>query len=169
MKKLIIILAIVITILSVNKQDKVIIPKNSIRFRVIANSNEGKDQEIKKLIVNNLFPILLKTNNIQKLEDARNFLKQEIPIFETIIDKTLKENNINEQFQINYGKNYFPEKKYKDIVYKEGNYESLVVTIGNGRGKNFWCVLFPPLCLVDEEKETTEYKSIIKEILDKHF
>ena len=67
--------------------------------------------------------------------------------------------------------NYFPEKEYKGTIYKEGKYESLVITLGNGQGNNFWCVLFPPLCLLDEEDETTnvEYTSLVKEIIDKYF
>ena len=69
--------------------------------------------------------------------------------------------------------NYFPEKKYKGTVYKEGEYESLVVTLGDGLGANFWCVLFPPLCLLDAEDEeqlsNVEYKSFIKELIDKYF
>ena len=55
-------------------------------------------------------------------------------------------------------------------MYKAGNYESLVVTIGEGAGNNFWCVLFPPLCLLDNEKTDTsdvEYQFYVKNILDK--
>ena len=66
--------------------------------------------------------------------------------------------------------NYFPEKEYKGIYYEEGEYESLVITLGNGIGENFWCILFPPLCLVDEEETTDiEYTSIIKELINKYF
>ena len=81
--------------------------------------------------------------------------------------KTLTDNNYSSKFDINYGKNYFPEKTYRNITYPEGEYESLVVTIGNGQGKNFWCVLFPPLCLIDEDTES--YPSLIKEIINKYF
>ena len=67
--------------------------------------------------------------------------------------------------------NYFPEKEYKGVVYEEGEYESLVITLGNGLGENFWCVLFPPLCLLDteEEPENVEYTSFVKEVIDKYF
>ena len=67
----------------------------------------------------------------------------------------------------------FPEKEYKGVVYDEGYYESLLVTLGEGKGDNFWCVLFPPLCLMEAEEtdDTTEveYKSFIKEIIEKYF
>jgi len=169
MKKLIIILAIIITILAINKdEEKIIIPKNSIRFRVIANSNLEQDQKLKKKIVTNLAPTIYKSNTLNNITDARNYIKNEIPNFNKIVEKTLIEEQENRDFHINYGKNYFPKKEYAGVVYEEGEYESLVITLGNGKGANFWCVLFPPLCMIDEE-ENIEYKSLIKEVLDKYF
>ena len=73
---------------------------------------------------------------------------------------------------MNYGINYFPEKKYKGVIYEEGYYESLVITLGKGNGENWWCVLFPPLCLMEGEDNNTdevEYKSFVKEMIDKYF
>ena len=75
-------------------------------------------------------------------------------------------------YRINFGLNYFPQKKYKGIKYEEGLYESLLITLGEGKGNNWWCVLFPPICLLEaEETETNEveYKSFIKEIIEKYF
>ena len=167
MTKKLIIIAIIITILCLNKQEQVTIPKESIRFRVIANSNSIEDQNLKKEIVNNLSKELSKTSNLKNIEESRKYIKRELPLFTEIVDKTLKDNNSNKEFHINYGKNYFPEKIYKNVVYKEGVYESVVITIGEGVGQNFWCVLFPPLCLIDEDN--IEYKSAIKEVIDKYF
>ena len=76
----------------------------------------------------------------------------------------------NMDFKINYGTNYFPEKIYKGVKYEAGEYESMVVKIGSGSGDNYWCVLFPPLCLMEaEETDDVEYKFFIKEIIDKIF
>ena len=167
MNKKLIIIAIIIAILCLNKQDQVIIPKDSIRFRVIANSDSLEDQTLKKEIVNNLSKELSNTSNLTNINESRKYIKRELPLFTKIVDKTLKNNNSDKDFHINYGKNYFPEKTYKNVVYPEGEYESLVITLGEGKGQNFWCVLFPPLCLVDEDN--IEYKSIIKEVIDKYF
>lgn len=169
MKKLIIVLAILITILSINKnEDKIIIPKDSIRFRVIANSNTEEDQQLKREIVSNLSTTISKTNSLNNIESTRAYLQKELPTFHNIVDKTLENANQNKTFNINYGKNYFPKKEYEDVVYEEGEYESLVITLGEGEGENFWCVLFPPLCMIDEDSDI-EYKSLIKEVLDKYF
>ena len=59
------------------------------------------------------------------------------------------------------------------MTYKEGNYESLVITLGEGMGKNWWCVLFPPICLLeaeeDQESSEVEYKFFLQELIDKYF
>ncbi len=172
MKKLIIFLAVIITILAINKEEKVIIPKEAIRFRVIANSDKEEDQTLKKKVVTNLNQEIRKLTFLDtSLENSRKNIKNTIPEFSKIVKETLEKNQSKETFTIDYGMNYFPEKEYKGIVYEEGEYESLVITLGNGLGENFWCVLFPPLCLLDteEEQENVEYTSFVKEVIDKYF
>ena len=172
MKKLIIFLAVIITILAINKEEKVIIPKEAIRFRVIANSDKEEDQTLKKKVVTNLNQEIRKLTFLDtSLENSRKNIKNTIPEFSKIVKETLEKNQSKETFTIDYGMNYFPEKEYKGIVYEEGEYESLVITLGTGLGENFWCVLFPPLCLLDteEEQENVEYTSFVKEVIDKYF
>lgn len=173
MKKTLIIIAIIILILSSKKLETVIIPKEAIRFRVIANSNSEEDQKIKKEITNNLYKEFSKLKyKINDISDAKKQLELQIPIVESIVEETLEKNKLVKKYDINYGFNYFPEKEYKGVIYPEGEYESLVVTLGDGLGENFWCVLFPPLCLLEAEKTDTndvEYTSFIKEVLEKYF
>lgn len=175
MKKVIIIVALFVGVFYMShKETEVIIPKEAIRFRVIANSNSSKDQQ-NKLIVRDsiqkqMTDDLTSTKNI---EEARILIASNLNKYNNLIEKTLQENNINSDFNINYGMNYFPKKVYKGVTYEAGNYESLVITLGDGLGKNWWCVMFPPLCLLEAEEteETTEveYKFFIKELIDKYF
>lgn len=167
MKKLVIFLAIIITILSLNKEEKVTIPKEAIRFRIIGNSNEEVDQELKREIVHNLSKDLVLSDNIT-IDEARKLIKDSIPKYEESINKTLEKNNIKEDFTINYGINHFPKKEFKGIEYEEGDYESLVISLGEAKGNNFWCVLFPPICMVDDNNKDIEYKSFIKEVINKY-
>ena len=169
MKKLVVALALIITILCLNKTQTIIIPKEAIRFRVIANSNNEKDQIIKKKVVlklkENLKNIKFSPKNI---ETTRTSIKENLPNFKKDVESVLTSENIN--YTIDYGMNYFPKKEYRGIYYEEGEYESLVITIGDGIGENFWCILFPPLCLIDEEETSDiEYTSIIKELINKYF
>lgn len=165
MKKIIVFLFIFVTSVTlINNKDNILIPDEAIRFRVIANSNELEDQtlkmEIKTEVEKELFELIKDANSI---DDARNMIKNNL----NLVKKILNEHNI--EYDVNYGNNYFPEKEYKGIIYKSGNYESLVITLGEGIGDNWWCVLFPPLCMLDERQnlENTEYQFFAKELINK--
>lgn len=169
MKKVIISLFVVMVVLLVssNNTKTVIIPEDAIRFRIIANSNSLEDQKNKFEIKKDLEPIigsiLTKSENIN---ETRNNLSSNM--FQ--IKKEIE--NHTTDYKINYGYNYFPEKTYKGVTYKEGSYESLVVTLGDGLGDNWWCVLFPPLCLLEASEEKLDdntYSFYIKEVIDKYF
>lgn len=171
MKKLFIIVLIVTTIFLTNiKASKSIIPDEAIRLRVIANSNTEYDQQIKLKVKDqieiDLYNLLKNTKGI---EEARNIINNNLTNISNEVKKVLEEENYNQDFDINFGYNYFPEKKYKGITYDEGYYESLVVTLGSGEGNNWWCVLFPPLCLLEaEESDEVEYKFFIQELIEKY-
>lgn len=175
MKKIILIflILIILFITGGGGDSEVIIPKDAIRFRVIANSNSEIDQAEKKKIAKKLgsdITSILKDSN--SLEESRSILKSKVGYFKSVVEDTMKEDHYDSSMDINYGYNLFPQKEYKGVIYEEGEYESLVVTLGEGSGENFWCVLFPPLCLLEAEEEDTnkvEYKSLIKEVIDKYF
>ena len=150
-------------------QTELSIPDSSIRLRVIPNSNNAKDinikEQVKDYLETDIYTLLKNTDNI---DSARTIINNNIPKIETNIDNIFKENNYNIPYEINFGLNYFPEKIYNGTVYNEGEYESLVIYIGEAEGDNWWCVLFPNFCLVDTKKDT-EYKSYFKELLYKIF
>lgn len=173
MKKIIIILTLITVFLIYNeiKKEEIVIPDVAIRLRVIPNSNSAVDQNMKSKIKNylekNTYELL---RNETSLEEARKLIKENIPLLEENIDEIFNENNYNMNYEVNYGYNYFPEKKYRRIIYKEGYYESIVISVGEAQGDNWWCVLFPNLCLVDlENAEEAEYKSWVYETINKIF
>lgn len=166
MKKIIIILFLITLIcLFTNNKEQLIIPDTAIRFRIIANSNSKKDQELKYQIKDELEPTIVKNlASAQSIDEARDNINSYIPEIKQQI------NEYTNDYKINFGNNYFPEKVYNDVVYPEGEYESLVITLGNGLGENWWCVLFPPLCLLEGEEsklDNTEYKFFVQEVIDK--
>lgn len=173
MKKITIVITLIIIALLILKSETIIIPKESIRFRVIANSNTEKDQNIKKAVVKNLEEEISNLEIVPKnILSTRKAIQSNIPMFKKSVEETLKELNVEQDYTIQYGMNYFPNKEYKGVTYEEGEYESLIIKLGDGMGDNFWCVLFPPLCLLETEeteKDDVEYTSFIKEIIDKYF
>ena len=166
MKKVIIILFIIsIGLLFNNKKENIVIPKEAIRYRIIASSNNFIDQEQKILINASIEPLITSImQNSSNIEEARQTIKESIPSIRKEI------NNYNVAYDLNYGYNYFPEKSYKGINYPAGEYESLVVTLGDGLGDNWWCVLFPPLCLLEASESDlneAEYTFYFKDIINK--
>ena len=169
-KKIIIVIVSIILIMNSTRASAKLIPDDAIRFRVIANSDSKYDQDIKMLVKekveNELYTMLKNTRGI---DNARQIIKENVGNINNIVNKTLVDNNYDKSYSVNYGMNYFPEKEYKGVKYNEGYYESLVIKLGEGKGKNWWCVLFPPLCLVEaEESDKVEYKFFIKELIDKY-
>ena len=176
MKKIILIILAGLTLFIVynraEENETIKIPDSAIRFRVLANSNSPRDQKIKqdiaKKMQNELYMLLKSTKNIS---EARGAINNNMDNFNNILKEETKD--LEYSYTIDYGMHEFPEKEYKGVVYDEGYYESLLVTLGEGKGDNFWCVLFPPLCLMEAEEtdDTTEveYKSFIKEIIEKYF
>ena len=107
--------------------------------------------------------------NTKGLQEAESIINKNMSNIESDIKNLLNNEGYTLGYKINYGLNYFPEKNYKGVTYKAGEYESLVVTLGEGKGKNWWCVLFPPLCILEAEESTeVEYKFFIKEMIDKY-
>ena len=150
---------------------KVVIPEEAIRIRIIANSDSVYDQYIKKEVKNNLEPEIYELlKNSKTIEESRSIINNNLDKIDKNVYNTLHLLNSNTKYKVNFGLNYFPSKEYKGVTYNEGYYESLVVTLGEGKGENFWCVLFPPLCLLEAEESTeVEYKSYVKELIDKYF
>ena len=174
MKKIMIVLAVIMLFLVNNVRAKeIVIPNEAIRIRIIANSNSDYDQYVKGEVRKDLQIKLGKLlKDAKTIDEVRNILNNNLKDFDFVVEKVLKKNNSNLEFDVNYGLNYFPEKEFKGITYDAGYYESIVVTLGEGKGDNWWCVLFPPLCLMEAEEETiddVEYKSFIKEKLDDFF
>ncbi len=174
MKKVFVFILMLLILVSVYKKsnDSVKIPDSAIRFRILANSNSPRDQKIKEDIRDKMQKELyLLLQNSKSIDDSRKIINSNMSNFDEILKDSMKD--IEYSYSIDYGMHYFPSKTYKGITYDEGNYESLLVTLGSGKGDNWWCVLFPPLCLLEAEESSdvkdVEYKSFIKEIIEKYF
>ena len=170
-----IILAVIIVPLVFNKynaEEQVVIPNDAIRIRVIANSNSLEDQYEKQVVRSNIqlyLQDLLK--DVQTKEETANIINANMINIDKNVGTSLKEIESNMKYRVNYGQNYFPEKEFKGITYPAGNYEALVITLGKGQGNNWWCVLFPPLCLMptqEDAMDNVEYQLFVNEIISNY-
>jgi stage II sporulation protein R len=171
MKKLIVLVVVLIVVsltYDIKHQDKIIIPKDAIRLRILANSDEEHDQKIKLVVKNEvqkeLFSLI---KDVKEINEARKKINNNLDYLKMVVNSKLEEENFYGGCNITYGKHYFPKKEFMGVSYNEGYYESVLVKIGKGEGKNWWCVLFPPLCLIEINENTNdvEYKFMVKELL----
>lgn len=123
---------------------------NLFRLHVIANSDSNEDQNLKYIVRDSLLNYM---NNICKdcktKQEAIAIVQENINEFEKIASNTIKENGFDYNVSIKIGNFEFPTKTYGDISLPAGFYDALRVEIGDAKGQNWWCVMFPPLCFVD--------------------
>ena len=150
-----------------SKED-IIIPKESLRLRIIPNSNSSEDLEVKFLLQRVLGNKLEQSlSDAQTLEESKQIIEKNLEKIENKTSEILTP--LNKRHEINFGKNYFPSKSFKGVVYPSGMYDSLIITIGEGKGDNWWCVLFPPLCSLKRENDLDEvnYQFFVSRIINK--
>ncbi|OZU88454.1 stage II sporulation protein R [Virgibacillus indicus] len=134
-----------------------VIPDDAIRLRILANSDNEADQQLKRLVRDQVNEEITEwVADITDINEARKLIETRIPEIEMIVAATLQEENKDNDFEVEYGKNVtFPTKLYGSYLYPAGEYEAVLITIGEGKGANWWCVLFPPLCFLDFSNGTT--------------
>ncbi len=120
----------------------------AIRIRIIPNSNKYEDQQAKKMVKFAMDEFLNSNKEaFQSIESTREFITNNIGAIESKVDYVLKTINYDQDFTVSYGAHLFPEKQFNGKTYEEGYYESLVITLGEGLGNNWWCFMNPDLCL----------------------
>ncbi|NIK11866.1 stage II sporulation protein R [Alkalibacillus almallahensis] len=127
------------------ESDFVVIPDEAIRLRILADSNSEKDQAEKRQIRDEVSEQITEwVETLTSIDKARATIKQNLPEIEAIVDQ-----NTEDSVSVEFGEVMFPDKVYDRFVYPAGEYEAILITLGEGEGDNWWCVLFPPLCFVE--------------------
>lgn len=127
-----------------------VIPQDAIRLRILANSDSIVDQQMKRIVRDAIVAQMDKwVSGPHTIDEARQVVRNHLPEIEALVGETLQKYGYTYGYQIELATVPFPTKMYGDRVYPAGDYEALRVTLGQGDGQNWWCVLFPPLCFVD--------------------
>jgi len=172
MKRLLIYTAIVLIFMSLlsgcgQKNDS--ISDKLIRFHVIANSDSAEDQSLKLKVRDKVLKdIGPKMVNSSSKTESQNILNANIQSIKTIAANEIQRNGKRYDVAVVMDKSSFPTKAYSNIVLPAGEYDALKITIGKGEGKNWWCVMFPPLCFIDitHGVTTEDTESELKTVLD---
>lgn len=123
---------------------------NVFRLHVIANSDSREDQDLKYKVRDKLIEYMKSlTTNINTKEEVIEIANNHILDFESIAKEVITKNGFDYDVKVEIGNFSFPTKQYGDISFPAGFYDALKVEIGNAKGQNWWCVMFPPLCFVD--------------------
>lgn len=120
------------------------------RLHVLANSDSKEDQALKYKVRDSLLSYMNSIcGNCKTKQEAISLVEKNKYTFEQIAKNTIEEEGYSYDVTINIGNFEFPTKTYGDISLPAGYYDALRVEIGEAKGQNWWCVMFPPLCFVD--------------------
>ena len=126
------------------------ISKSVFRLHVLANSNSDEDQVLKYKVRDNLLEYMNNIcSNCSSKDEAISLVTEHKEEFKQVALKTIKNEGYNYDVNINIGNFEFPTKQYGDISLPAGYYDALRVEIGEAKGRNWWCVMFPSLCFID--------------------
>ncbi|UOK57928.1 stage II sporulation protein R [Bacillus sp. OVS6] len=130
--------------------EPVVIPEEAIRLRILANSDSDEDQALKRKIRDEVNKeITVWVEKLTSIEAARELIQSRLPEIEKIVQSVLVKENKEQEFSVDFDNVSFPTKMYGSYIYPAGDYEAILITLGEGKGANWWCVLFPPLCFLD--------------------
>jgi len=170
MKKLVLVAAIVAAIMGVivvgdNKSDE---SESVYRFHIRANSNSAKDQYVKYFVKDKIMELLSPVlSTVTSPDDAIKFIKQSRHLIEEYANHLLGSLGVSYDARVKVGEFYFDEKEIDGVVFSSGNYESMIVELGEADGNNWWGLIYPNLSFIPEsvnDEGELVYKSKIAEI-----
>lgn len=127
-----------------------VLSHSAIRFHILANSDSVSDQalkmRVKESVVNYIYE---KTGDFKTVDEVKNFILNNDKTIKSMATKAIADNGYDYTVSSTFGFSDFPVKTYGDVIFPKGTYTSYTIKIGNGKGHNWWCVLYPPLCFVD--------------------
>ena len=119
-----------------------------VRYHVVANSDSAEDQEIKILLRDHLFSeIEALFADCKDREEALSVAQKEGDALKEKGEAFLRQLGVEKELEIAVGERFFPTKTYGNLSFPAGRYQAVSILIGEGKGENFWCVLYPALCL----------------------
>ncbi len=137
-----------------------------LRLHVRAKSNSVDDQSLKLKVRDNVLAVSEEIlSDCQSKEESIEKIKENMETIETAAQQTVYENGKTDKVKVYLRDEIFPVRKYGNLVFPAGKYTAVAVEIGGGKGKNWWCVMYPHICFIDEsiEGEEKEIKHIFSD------
>mgnify|MGYP000847675986 CR=1 FL=1 len=144
-----------------------LIEPQPLRLHVIAHSDSAADQRVKFMVRDAVLKVteegILSCKNASEAEE---YIRRHLGIIVATANEVLEKNGLSYKASASMGISRFPEREYRGVNYPEGNYKALRIVLGDGKGQNWWCVMFPPLCLseVGVDVDEVQYTSFFAEL-----
>ena len=120
-----------------------------LRFHVLANSDSKEDQNLKMKVKDTVVSWMEEEMDTESLAQTKAFIRSHLPQIEALAEETIQKEGYSYPVRASLEWTAFPEKTYGDITFPAGTYEALRIQIGEAKGHNWWCVLYPSLCFID--------------------
>ena len=121
-----------------------------LRFHVLANSDRENDQNLKMKVTERVISYMKEQlPNAENVEVAKAWTRSHAGELEKVAQEVIREEGYTYSVKAELTTSYFPDKTYGDVMFPAGWYEALRIEIGNAKGQNWWCVLYPNLCFLD--------------------
>ena len=128
--------------------DRIALNENLIRLHVVANSDSEEDQALKLKVRDAVVDKLQETlESFPTMEEAKAYLQENLPALEAFVNQVIQELGFSQTATVSVDQEAFDTREYDTFTLPAGYYEALRITIGEGQGKNWWCVVFPSLCV----------------------
>lgn len=141
-----------------------------LRIHIRANSNSKQDQdikyEIKDCVVKVLAPLLSLVNS---KEDAERVMRENLSLIEETANGVLASKGFSYTSNAEIKKEFFPTRTYESLTLQSDFYDAVILNLGTGSGDNWWCVIYPPMCFVNDGEENIIYKSKLVELVKRFF
>lgn len=163
----------IITYFKQNKDDAVAdiqaeIASKIVRFHIRANSDSDSDQQLKLRVKDKVVEMISqKLKDVNGLDDAKNVIYDNFDNIKLVAREEIAASGYDYDVDVYFERSYFPIKEYGDMTFPAGVYEAFRVDIGEAKGHNWWCVLYPSLCFIDSSYSVVpdDTKAIFKTML----
>ena len=140
--------SILLYLLLSGRQQAKAVEQQVVRFHVVAHSDTPEDQELKLKVRNGVFALLKELfSSCGSQAEALSVAKAHRGELEEAAQRILEENGSSASVELQVGERFFPTKTYGSLSFPAGSYQAVSLRIGEAKGQNFWCVLYPALCL----------------------
>lgn len=144
-----------------------------IRIHIRADSNLAQAQAVKLEVRDRVTSYLTaELNGIMDYSTAYKMIGERMDSIRAVADGALAASGFGYKASARLNNEYFPTRDYDGVVVVSGYYDALIIELGSGKGDNWWCVIYPPLCYITASGDSGEafgYKSWFKEMYDKFF